>query len=145
VKITHAGTKEIDALCALLAELFTQEKEFTANYRLQSKALKRIINTPTIGRVFVVKQNNRIIAMASLLYTISTALGAKTAIIEDVIVTKKYQNQRIGSRLLKHIIRYAKQRQIKRITLLSDDDNLKAHTFYTQLGFKKSSMIVFRR
>ena len=50
-------------------------------------------------------------------------------------------------RLMRYFISsdgFAKSKGIERITLLTDDDNFKAHKFYEKNGFEKSSMVVFR-
>ena len=103
-----------------------------------------IIDNPTLGHVLVIEKSNQIIATINLLYTISTALGAKVVILEDMIVSSKLQKNGIGSKLLQDAISFAKQQECQRITLLTDKNNTLAHTFYTKNGFKYSTMIPFR-
>ena len=83
--------------------------------------------------------------MVNLLYTISTALGGKVAILEDMIVDPEYQHKGVGSKLIQYAIDYSKEIDCKRITLLSDKENLLAHEFYKKSGFGHSSMVVFRK
>ena len=75
------------------------------------------------------RQTGEIVAMVNLLYTVSTALGARVAILEDMVVLSKVRNQGIGSTLLKHAIQFAKEQGCQRISLLTDDDNEGAHRF----------------
>jgi predicted N-acetyltransferase YhbS len=143
--IIRVATKnDISALSELLNELFSFEKEFIVNKKLQEKGLQKILENENIGDVLLVSFDDEVVAMVILLYTISTALGTKVAILEDMIVSKNFQNQNIGSELLKYAIEVAKNKGCKRITLLTDDENFNAHKFYKKSGFEKSNMIPFR-
>ncbi len=140
-----AALEDIPVLCELLWELFSQEVEFTPNKKIQEKALKKIIEDENIGDIFVASKENKVIAMVNVLYTISTALGAKVAILEDMVVFKGFKNQKIGSTLIEFALDYLKKNSFKRVTLLTDSDNFSAHNFYKKHEFTKSSMIVFRK
>jgi len=140
-----AKLKDIDILCELLFELFSQEVEFTPNKEVQQKALKTIIVDENIGDIYVATINEKVVAMVNILYTISTALGNQVAIFEDFIVDKSYRNQGIGENLIDFVFEDLKAKNFSRITLLTDNDNLKAHKFYKKKGFVKSSMVPFRK
>ena len=140
-----AKTEDIAVLCELLWELFSQEVEFTPNKKSQEKALKKIIEDKNIGDIFVAVKENKVVAMVNVLYTISTALGEKVAILEDMVVFKEFKNQKIGSSLIEFTLDYLKKNSFKRVTLLTDSNNFNAHNFYKKHEFTKSSMIVFRK
>ena len=140
-----AVIEDIDTLCELLFELFSQEVEFTPNKEVQQKALKTIISDENIGDIYVATINEKVVAMVNILYTISTALGTKVAIFEDFIVDRNYRNQGIGENLIDFVFEDLKAKNFSRITLLTDNDNLKAHKFYEKKGFVKSSMVPFRK
>ncbi|MGE0737903.1 GNAT family N-acetyltransferase [Sulfurimonas sp.] len=140
-----AKIEDIKELCRLLNELFTQEAEFTPDEVVQERALAKIISDESIGEIFVASHDGEIVAMVNILYTFSTALGAKVAILEDMIVDERYRGQDIGSSLMDFALKRIKAKGCKRITLLSDSDNFKAHKFYEKQGFTKSAMIPFRK
>ena len=140
-----ATLEDIPVLCELLWELFSQEVEFTPSKENQEKALKKIIEDKNIGDIFVAVKENKVVAMVNVLYTISTALGEKVAILEDMVVFKEFKNQKIGSSLIEFTLDYLKKNSFKRVTLLTDSDNFNAHNFYKKHEFTKSSMIVFRK
>lgn len=145
ISFRKAEIEDIAVLCELLWELFSQEVEFTPNKEIQEKALKKIIEDENIGDIFVAVNENKVIAMVNVLYTISTALGEKVAILEDMVVSQNYKNQKIGSSLIEFTLDYLKKNSFKRVTLLTDSDNFNAHNFYKKHEFTKSSMIVFRK
>ena len=140
-----AKLEDLEILCELLFELFSQEVEFTPNKEVQEKALKTIILSENIGDIYVATIEEKVVAMVNILYTISTALGNKVAIFEDFIVDISYRNQGIGEKLIDFVFEDLKAKNIQRITLLTDNDNIKAHRFYEKKGFVKSSMVPFRK
>lgn len=143
--IRKATLKDIDELNKLLKSLFSQESEFKVDKKLQTKGLKKIISSKSLGDIFVLEKKQKVVAMVNVLYSYSTALGDRVATLEDMVVTKKYRQNGYGSKLLKSVLKQLEKDGIKRVTLLSDFDNIKAHRFYKKLGFKQSSMIVLRK
>jgi len=144
MKIEMATTSDIPTLCALLDYLFSQEIEFKPNHETQSRGLEMILNNNNIGNIFVAKKNEKIVGMVILLYTVSTALGERVVLLEDMVVSPNERELGVGSKLLDHAVKYATEKGCKRITLLTDKMNIRAQKFYKQHKFNRSSMIPFR-
>ena len=144
MKIEMATMSDIPTLCTLLDYLFSQEIEFKPNHETQSRGLEMILNNNNIGNIFVAKKNKTIVGMVILLYTVSTALGERVVLLEDMVVSPNEQELGIGSKLLDHAVKYATEKGCKRITLLTDKMNIRAQKFYKQHKFNRSSMIPFR-
>lgn len=144
MQITPAKTSDIPALCDLLGILFSQEADFKPNHEAQSRGLARIISNPEIGLIIVARQDNQIIGMVNLLYTISTALGDRVAILEDMVVSPNARDSGVGSSLLVQAIQFARLSGCKRITLLTDSTNQSAQRFYQKHGFGFSAMVPLR-
>jgi len=143
-EITLAQPADIPEMVQLLDELFSQDIEFVPNHEKQQRGLELIVNNPEMGEILVLKNDGSIIGMVSLLYSISTALGGKVTILEDMIITKEFQSKGLGSKLLGAAIDFASDRGCMRITLLTDYDNEIAQAFYRKFGFNKSAMIPMR-
>ncbi len=144
MKFIKANLCDIPELVELLETLFEQEAEFEPNSEAQSKALGKIIPDPKIGIVLVARADKKILAMVNLLFTESTALGSKVAILEDMVVLAESRGKGIGSQLVDFAICEAKKAGCKRITLLTDIENTKAQSFYQKKGFVKSRMTPYR-
>ena len=134
MKLTKAIHSDISELIALLKSLFEQEEEFEPNPEAQRKALSKIILDPKIGIILVAKDDEKILGMINLLFTESTALGSKVAILEDMVVLSKSRSEGVGSKLMDYAISEAKKEGCKRITLLTDIENTKAQSFYQKKG-----------
>lgn len=135
-----ARRDELPELVALLGLLFSQEAEFTADAAKQSRALESLLGDASKGTIFVVRDAGRVAAMASLLYTVSTAEGGPAALFEDLVVHPAHRGRGIGTALLGFIIQEAKRRGVLRLTLLTDGQNERAQALYRKLGFADSSM-----
>jgi GNAT superfamily N-acetyltransferase len=144
MKFIKAIHSDIPELVELLRTLFKQEVEFEPNSEAQRKALSKIILDPKIGIILVSRDDKKILGMISLLFTESTALGTKVAILEDMVVLATSRCEGIGSQLIDYAISEAKKEGCKRITLLTDTENTKAQSFYQKKGFVKSKMTPFR-
>lgn len=144
MEIHTAVSSDIPQLCMLLDTLFSQEAEFKPDSELQALGLGAIIEGDGIGDILIAKQSDQIIGMVNLLYTVSTALGSRVAILEDMVIAPQHRGLGVGSLLLNYAIDFAKQKGCKRITLLTDNDNEAAHRFYEQHGFTESSMVTYR-
>ncbi len=144
VEINLAMVSDAPALSALLVHLFVQEAEFQPDTVAQQRGLTAILNNSNVGEILVARQNGQIVGMVNLLYTVSTALGARVALLEDMVIAPSMRGSGLGSQLLAAAIEHAKQRGCLRITLLTDADNGAAHAFYQKQGFAPSSMIPLR-
>jgi GNAT superfamily N-acetyltransferase len=125
---------------SLLGVLFAQEAEFAPDPRKQRAALSAIVGDRNIGRIFVAREGERLVAMATLLYTVSTAEGGRAALFEDLVVLPECRGRGIGQALLGHVIAEAKKEGVKRLTLLTDGGNERAQALYRKLGFVDSPM-----
>ena len=140
IKFDAASAKDLPQMVVLLGQLFEQEAEFVPDATKQDRALRMILADPRIGRLYVAKDGSKVVAMASLLYTVSTAEGGKAALFEDLVVHPDFRNQGIGARLLEHVIAQARAEGVLRLTLLTDMQNEQAQVLYRRLGFVGSPM-----
>ena len=145
VTIEPAISADVDALCVLLGELFAQETEFTPDAEAQRCGLVMILAEPRAGEIWVARCAGKVVGLVNLLFTISTALGAPVALLEDMVVSRHHRGTGIGTQLLNKAIDVAHARGCRRITLLTDADNTVAQHWYEQHGFVRSTMTVMRR
>ena len=135
---------DITELCGLLGVLFSQEIEFKTDSNAQKRGLRAIITNPEVGIILVARHNDEVIGMVNILFTVSTALGGRVAILEDMVVLLSKRGSGIGSQLLTAAIATARENNCQRLTLLTDSNNKIAHGFYEKHGFTRSPMLPFR-
>lgn len=135
-----AREADLPQLVELLALLFDQEAEFQPDAAKQAAALKMILSDPVRGRIYVARDGRRAVAMASLLFTVSTVEGGKAAWLEDLVVHPDYRRQGTGQKMLAHVVSQARAEGVLRITLLTDMQNERAQALYRRAGFVGSPM-----
>jgi len=140
IRYEPASAKDLPQMVELLGQLFAQEAEFNPDAAKQETALKMILADPRVGRLYAAKDGSRVVAMASLLFTVSTAEGGKAALFEDLVVRPDHRQQGIGAKLLEYVIAQARAEGVLRLTLLTDMQNERAQVLYRKLGFVGSPM-----
>jgi len=136
--------EDIPQLCELLGMLFAQEAEFRPDSETQARGLHEILGFPERGRILVLRGEDSLLGMVNLLFTVSTALGGRVALLEDMVVRPAHRGSGAGSLLLRAAVDSARANGCARITLLTDRSNESAQRFYLRHGFILSEMIPLR-
>ena len=144
VELGNAAREDLPQLVALLGVLFSQEAEFVADDAKQARALEKTLSDESVGRIHVARDGGKVVAMASLMYGISTAEGGLAASFEDFVVLPGYRGKGVGSALLQYVIVEARKQGVLRLTLLTDKQNKRAQALYRKLGFAESTMKAMR-
>jgi GNAT superfamily N-acetyltransferase len=144
-RVDLATLADLPAMADLLHELFTLESDLAPDRDKQLRGLKLILDTPAIGRLFVLRVGGKVAGMANALITVSTTEGGRVVLLEDVIVGAPHRASGLGKVLLEHVFAWAKSERMTRVTLLADKDNVRALRFYQRMGFAGSGMVVRRR
>jgi GNAT superfamily N-acetyltransferase len=139
LRIEPATLDDLPELTELLRDLFQQEADFQPDREKQMRGLRLILEQPSRGRVFVLRNERMIIGMINLLITISTAEGGFVLVLEDLVVHRDHRGSGYGSRLLQHAIGFAREKKFLRITLLTDNPE-EMRNFYFKHGFVESEM-----
>ncbi|MEI8294636.1 MAG: GNAT family N-acetyltransferase [bacterium] len=139
LRIEPATLDDLPELTELLRDLFLQEADFQPDPDKQMRGLRLILEQPSRGRIFVLRNERMIVGMINLLITISTAEGGFVLVLEDLVVHRDHRGSGYGSRLLQHAIGFAREKNFLRITLLTDNpDGIRR--FYNKHGFIESGM-----
>jgi len=140
IELGIARREELPQLVALLGILFSQEAEFIPDDAKQTRALEKILSDPSAGTVYVARDDGRVVAMAALIYTVSTAEGGTAALFEDLVVLPGHRGRGLASSLVEFMFQEARKQGVLRLTLLTDMQNERAHALYRKLGFTDSTM-----
>lgn len=144
-RVEPATLEDLPALTELLVALFGNSGDFLPDPALQERGLRLILEQPARGRIFIVRNHNRIFGMVNLLFTISTARGGFVILMEDVVIHPDHRGQGYGTMLLDYAVEFAKSKEFKRITLLTDRISAESQEFFKKRGFEYSNMIPMRR
>ena len=146
IHIERALEADVPALIELLAELFAIESDFSADRSKQRRGLELLLSQPDDrALVMVARSADRVVGMASAQLVISTAEGAASAWIEDVVVRKDLRGQGVARLLLQDLLAWAERHGATRAQLLADNANRPALDFYRHIGWQPTQLAAWRR
>lgn len=141
IVFNEATTLDIPDLSKLLSVLFSIEKDFIPDFTKQQKGLALLIQNNANATIQVARDaSGKVIGMVSAQLVISTAEGAASAWIEDMVVDANYRGQGIGKQLLKYVRAWAKAKGATRAQLLVDITNTDAIAYYKQLNWEATQL-----
>ncbi len=144
IRIEPATIEDLSELTDLVMSLMAIEADFKPNAEKQRHGLQLILEQPSRGRIFVLRNDHKVIGMVNLLFTISTAEGGFVILMEDVIIRFEHRGQGYGTLLVNHVKEFAEKKDFKRITLLTDRVSEPSQRFFARNGFVLSHMVPMR-
>jgi GNAT superfamily N-acetyltransferase len=141
--ITYGEANETDIadLISLLSILFGIEKDFSADFTKQKTGLEMLLKNPQTATIQVAKNAaGKAVGMVSAQLVISTAQGAPSAWVEDMVIDSAYRGQGIGKALLQNALNWAKNKGATRAQLLVDIENSEALGYYQHLNWESTQL-----
>ena len=140
-----ARPADVDALVALLGDLFSIEADFRPDPDRQRRGLALLLDDRARAIVLVAERGRRVVGMVTAQLVISTAEGAPSAWVEDMIVDAAERGRGAGRALLEELERRAAALGATRLQLLADRENGPALGFYARLGWAPTRLVCLRR
>jgi GNAT superfamily N-acetyltransferase len=145
ITIAPASEADIPELIDLLAVLFAIEQDFSPDPDKQRRGLATLLASPT-GHIAIARDTtSRAVGMATAQLVISTAEGAPSAWVEDVVVREDFRGKGLGRALLDAVLAWARSQGALRAQLLADLDNAPALAFYDRVGWQPTRLGAWRR
>ena len=146
ITLRPARTTDLPALVELLCQLFSIETDFEVRPARHARGLRLLLGAVRRGRAYVAVAEARgeVVGMATVQTVVSTAEGARSGWIEDVVVRDDLRGAGIGTSLMANIAQWARANGLSRLQLLADGRNRLALAFYDWLAFQTTNMICLR-
>ncbi len=146
IEIEEANAGDIEALVKLLNILFSIEQDFRPDETAQRKGLQLLLESPGQGQIFVARHTEAgVVGMVSAQLVISTAMGAPSAWIEDMVVLDQFRGLGLGKALLDKAKDWAAAKGAKRMQLVADADNHAALEFYKYLNWQPTRLFTWKK
>lgn len=143
--ISRATLSDLPALVGLLADLFQIESDFRPDAARQEAGLRMLLSRAGDAAVFVARDGRGVAqGMVTVQLVVSTAEGARSAWIEDVVVRDSMRGRGMGRSLISDALAWATAAGATRAQLLVDTGNLPATAFYDRLGWKTTCLAARR-
>ena len=145
MKFNDATPDDLPALSALLDTLFSIEQDFQPNTERQIRGMSLLLQHPDRAAIKVARNDDGgIVGMVSAQLVISTAEGAPSAWVEDMVVVDGWRGQGIGRALLDCLMAWAEEKGATRAQLLVDLDNEPALGYYQHLNWQPTRLAARR-
>jgi GNAT superfamily N-acetyltransferase len=141
ITYNEAIETDIADLVSLLSVLFSIEKDFNPDLTKQQKGLELLIKNNATTTIQVARNSaGKVIGMVTAQLVISTAQGAASAWIEDMVVDSSHRRLGVGKQLLEHTLAWAKSKGATRAQLLVDIANTDALGYYEHLKWESTQL-----
>lgn len=142
MKIRMAESSDEKSILSLLDELIAcvnKKSKFPPRFaesdEVRSKIFQNLLKRNDV-KIFVVEENEKVVAMADVFILPIMRRGANHAHIEDFVVADVMRGKGIGTKLMEYIKDYCLKNNIKVIKLASGLELENAHRFYEKNGGK---------
>lgn len=145
VFIRTATNADIPAMVELLKLLFSIEEDFAIDAAKQQRGLELLIADSARSCALVAVAGDLVVGMCTGQLVISTAEGAASVWVEDVVVAEAFRHQGVATKLISQLETWAKTQGAPRLQLLTELENTAALKFYHRQGWLRTHLIVLRR
>jgi GNAT superfamily N-acetyltransferase len=136
-----ATLQDVSQLVSLLQVLFSIEQDFRPDPEKQERGLRKILARPENAVIMTARDDQgNVIGMVSAQLVVSTAEGAYSAWVEDMVIAEGWRSRGVGRRLLSSALDWARLRGATRAQLLVDLDNEPALGYYDHLGWQATRL-----
>jgi len=146
VRIRNARPDDLDAMTALLGELFSIEVDFAVDPQCQWRGLALMLDGCQKHRcVKAAEAEGQVVGMVTAQILVSTAEGGMVALIEDMVVAHGYRGRGIGRMLMADVEVWSREHGARRLPLLAHRTNFQALDLYDRIGWHPTRLICLRR
>ena len=135
----EAQKSDLAELSKLLDLLFTLEQDFTPDTSRQIRGLEMMLELP-FSTVIVAELDGRIAGLCGVQCVVSTAEGAFSGMVEDLVLFPECRGLGLGGLLLDEAEKWAAAQGATRMQLNCDDKNDRAIGFYRKHGWGKTHL-----
>lgn len=139
MSIRSANEKDITVILELLYELGRPKPQKDSDVEIFEKLVRAYLKDPD-KEILVAKHDTDVVGMVCIMFLSRLNRDLVEMYIPELVVTKSYQNQGVGKKLVNACIELAKKKKCHRIRLESGIQRKESHIFYKNLGFEQSAL-----
>ena len=142
--VAPATYADVPQLVSLLGDLFAIERDFSVDPTRQRRGLELLLERREHAIVFAAHLANDVVGMITAQLVVSTAEGAQSIWVEDVVVGRYHRRRGIGRALVNAALDWGRTHAATRAQLLVDQSNSAALAFYSRLGWQATQLSAHR-
>ncbi len=140
IKVRHARLKDINSVYSLgskFDENLKASKRKNMHFH-EKNEFKEFIKSPKYNILLVAIINDNIVG-----FLYAKILSYDWCLLDDLAVEKDFQNEGIGSELLKEFYKIMKKRKIDYVQILEEIHHKKTRKFWHDRGFREEKVFVW--
>ena len=102
----------------------------------REKALYTLLSNSSLGKIWLILSNDRIVGYIALTFGYSIEFGGKDAFIDEFYIQPEFRHQGLGQQTLSFIQQEARTQKIYAIHLEVAVENKKAQNLYSRANFQ---------
>ena len=127
--------KQEDLMAAI--NIYDKNYSTTTDYNKLVNIYNEIYNNSAYHNI-VAKVNNEIVGLATVIINYDIVEQLKPFLtVWNFGVKEEYRRNKIGTKMFEYIYKFAKQNNCVFISLIAEEDNIVAQSFYEKLGYIK--------
>lgn len=136
IAIRPAKKEDLNSILQLYRQLETDNENSLSLSEAES-IFDRINGYPNYN-IYVACHESEIIGTFALLIMDNLAhMGARSGVVEDVVVTQEWQGKGVGKQMMSFVLAECRKNGCYKLILSSNKKRENAHRFYEHLGFEK--------
>ena len=139
MSIRSANEKDIAVILELLYELGRPKSQKDSDIEIFEKLVRAYLKDPD-KEILVAEHDTDVVGIVSIMFLSRLNRDLVEMYIPELAVTKSYQNQGVGKKLVNACIELAKKKKCHRIRLESGIQRKESHIFYKNLGFEQLAL-----
>ncbi|MDX2254897.1 MAG: GNAT family N-acetyltransferase [Pseudanabaenaceae cyanobacterium bins.39] len=128
---------DIDPLIELVTEFYEFE-QISLNAEV-IKAFTALLSNEQYGTIWLICDRDRPIGYAALTFFFSMEYYGLCGLLDELYIKADYRGQGIGKQILDFVTTYLQNQGSRSLTLVVDDWNHAAETFYLKNGFTRTN------
>lgn len=129
-----ARTDNLDTLLDMMRQFYAID-QYAFDETLAREALKTLIDTPSLGRLWLI-ESPETAGYLAVTFGYSLEFHGRDASIDELFLTAPYRRQGIGTRALQFAIEQCRRLGIHALHLEVEHTNTAARALYQHIGFE---------
>lgn len=136
INFKSAAKHDVNLLLDLMQKLYAVDGSVTFNATFARKALMQLFSDESMGRVWLIQDENQTVGYVVLTLSYSLEYGGRDAFIDEFYIESDYQNQGIGKQTIEFLEEVCISLDVQAIHLEVEKENTSAQGFYRRVGFE---------
>lgn len=139
-----ADMAQAEPILEMMASFYAIDN-YPFDEHLSRQNLTLLIETPSLGRIWLIKMGEEIVGYIVLAFGFSFEYKGKNAFIEELFISNKHRNKGIGSSALQFVIDQARILGVKTLHLEAEKHNDVANAMYRKVGFVDNNRFLLNK